>query len=393
MQHELRIAAEKASRVDPQRQIAVDAGFGAPRDQSLGVAVDPAAFHRACSEKWAGGSPDHTRCNERPFHQPPAKRRDHHPLRLGLLLCSASPTSVIDRLRGRGLGLCTAVRRRFRCRRRPAPARARSSAGAAAPAPRCGAGAASTRRRDVARSAQGRRDRRLARVSSARSPAGRLSSCAVAALCWRLKTVVLMAGPCAFVFPVLPIAPAAAAAAPPRVGAFAIAVQFAATAIDRLAGFFRAIVRRHVAQSLRRRCFATGFGSRARVDGMLAHAPHPRRRCGRAGAAAGDGRRLRRARRPARRPAMRSSCGRLGFLVFGLDRGRFLEIVLFFERRGGCAAARSASALAASTVCTCSPRSITKACGAATVASALMVMVMAKRSSSARRCARFWLST
>ena len=47
------------------------------------------------------------------------------------------------------------------------------------------------------------------------------------------------------------------------------------------------------------------------------------------------------------------------------------------------------AAIAASIVCTCSPRSITKVCGARTVSSALTVIVMANRSSKLRRCARF----
>jgi len=43
--------------------------------------------------------------HERPFHHPPALRRDHHPLRRGRLVCSLSPSSVITGC-GAGGGGC-----------------------------------------------------------------------------------------------------------------------------------------------------------------------------------------------------------------------------------------------------------------------------------------------
>ena len=56
MQDELGIAAEEPRRVDPQRQIAVDAGLAGARDERLGVGVDPAALHVALSRRWNGAT-------------------------------------------------------------------------------------------------------------------------------------------------------------------------------------------------------------------------------------------------------------------------------------------------------------------------------------------------
>ena len=47
MQHQLGVTAEQARGVDAQRQLAINPGFGALRDQRLGVALDPPALHRA----------------------------------------------------------------------------------------------------------------------------------------------------------------------------------------------------------------------------------------------------------------------------------------------------------------------------------------------------------
>ena len=80
VEHKLWIAAEQPGRVDAERQVALDAKFGGECDNSLGVPVDPRAFH---------GVPNG------PFDQPPAKRRDHQPLRRGLSVFSPSPTSVM----------------------------------------------------------------------------------------------------------------------------------------------------------------------------------------------------------------------------------------------------------------------------------------------------------
>ncbi len=49
VQNQLRIAAEKPRRIDPKRKIAADAGLRALRDDRLGIAVDPPAFHGALS--------------------------------------------------------------------------------------------------------------------------------------------------------------------------------------------------------------------------------------------------------------------------------------------------------------------------------------------------------
>ena len=97
MQDERRIAAKKAGRVDPQRKIAVDAGFDARAPQNSRRHGRPSRFSSEHDpEKWKPVvRPDHARCNWRPFRQPPAMRRDHHPLRLGLSVCSPSPTSVM----------------------------------------------------------------------------------------------------------------------------------------------------------------------------------------------------------------------------------------------------------------------------------------------------------
>jgi hypothetical protein len=65
----------------------------------------------------------------------------------------------------------------------------------------------------------------------------------------------------AFTFALLPIAPSATAAAPPA-SAFAVAVRFRAVGVvgnDRLAGFFREIFRREVADGFGR-SFVSAFG-------------------------------------------------------------------------------------------------------------------------------------
>jgi hypothetical protein len=56
VQNELWIAAEEPRRVDPQRQVAVDARLGGNRfrklgDHALGVGVDPGAFHGALNRR------------------------------------------------------------------------------------------------------------------------------------------------------------------------------------------------------------------------------------------------------------------------------------------------------------------------------------------------------
>ena len=72
VQDELGVAAEQPRRVDTQRQVAIDARFRAFGDDGLGVTVDPAAFHGALPA-----------IGPRCFYQPPAKRRDHHPVLRG----------------------------------------------------------------------------------------------------------------------------------------------------------------------------------------------------------------------------------------------------------------------------------------------------------------------
>ena len=56
VQHELRVAAEQARRVDPQREIPRHAARGVTRDQRLGLGLHEAALH-ACSPMTATGMP------------------------------------------------------------------------------------------------------------------------------------------------------------------------------------------------------------------------------------------------------------------------------------------------------------------------------------------------
>ena len=51
VEDEFRIAAKKPGRVDPQRQVALDASLGGVRDNCLGVMVDPRAFHSVSTDR------------------------------------------------------------------------------------------------------------------------------------------------------------------------------------------------------------------------------------------------------------------------------------------------------------------------------------------------------
>ncbi|MBV1699493.1 MAG: hypothetical protein KGQ47_14235, partial [Hyphomicrobiales bacterium] len=70
---------------------------------------------------------------------------------------------------------------------------------------------------------------------------------------FRLKAITLIGGWCSVMVPLVPIAAATAAAAPPASSAVTIVVRgFVAIGDHRLAGFFRKIVRRHIAERLHR---------------------------------------------------------------------------------------------------------------------------------------------
>ena len=234
MQHQLGIAAEQPGCVEAQRQIALDAGFGAARNHRFGVRLDPPAL-LARSEPPYGN-----RCQPR-VHYPPAKRRDHQPLRRGRSASSLSPTSVTT---GSGVGV-------------------EGGSGAAGAAgwetsllPVIGAGSRTVERRRGGAEVRGFRAPQVRRVaarrrgrrrppgdpvqSQAAQPALRRSSSRTPARAFHDRTPPAFP-PLAF----LPIAPAAAAAAsaPPPL---AVALRFASINDDGFAHLFGDIVGGHV---------------------------------------------------------------------------------------------------------------------------------------------------
>jgi hypothetical protein len=136
VQHQLGIAAEEPGCIDMQRQVAVDAGFCAVLDEEGGLAINPAAFHRALRAASGrvpaarvGAAINHRRSGATTIRSASGgRRRRSRPVRPR----PAAPE--------RGMALPALQVSRHRCRRQ-GPARARSNAGAAAPVP----GAAATR--------------------------------------------------------------------------------------------------------------------------------------------------------------------------------------------------------------------------------------------------------